>query len=61
MARIKRKKLISRLEYIATKLDKTQSLMDEVLGKDAPMYIVLYNTRCELEDLKEDIKEKNKL
>lgn len=51
------RKILERLEGIAKQLDSVQTLMDSLLGKDSPIYIGLYESRCSLEDVKEDIEE----
>lgn len=61
MAKIKRKRLLKRLEEVASLLDENQNLMKGVLGEDSKIYRGLYDARCVLEDIKEDVKEKEKL
>lgn len=50
--------IIERLESLAKTLDQVQTLMDEsTVESRVGAYSLVYNTRSEIEDLKDDIKD----
>jgi len=52
------RKILERLESLAKKLDEVQNLMDDnTQESQVRAYSNVYDARCELEDLKEDIQD----